>query len=257
MERRELRAFFGRFAVTHLNSVQLLALLYSLASPEAAALVSENLLEEMGLEKRSGRIRSSCWTSCTVLGFSQPEIDRLVAEAAEIRRQFAASPLRHPTLRAESLAILLETLTFETFLSRASDGVAEALQQHYGLPREAVKWFTLHGEVDVRHAEEGRRVVERFVSWYGFGLEEVNSIARTTFARNVVLQRYFPRKELRAAATRARVDSVEIRPLHIPFDLPFVHAQHHRDGSDTVIVRVRGDGVIGYGETATTAVRHG
>ena len=47
MTQEELRRFFHHFIVTHLNSVQILSFLLSVAPTDASDLVKENLLEEM------------------------------------------------------------------------------------------------------------------------------------------------------------------------------------------------------------------
>ena len=47
----EMQAFFHRFIVTHLNSVQILAFLTSIAPPQVTEAIRENLLEEMGFEE--------------------------------------------------------------------------------------------------------------------------------------------------------------------------------------------------------------
>ncbi len=250
MREPELKAFFRRFVVTHFGSVQILSFLYSLAPPAASDLVAENLREEMGLEEAERSHPELVLEVARGIGFSESEIERLVAETADVRRQFISAPLPYGTLREQGLAMLLETLAFESFLSRFSDAVAESLTAHYGLSAESVRWFTLHGEVDVRHAEEGRRVVERYIAFYRFDANAVAAIVRTTFARNVVLERYFPAGPGEGGTPgRAGIESIEIMPLRIPFNRTFEHAQMRRSSSDAVVVRVRdGDGVSGYGE---------
>ena len=99
----------------------------------------------------------------------------------------------------------------------------------------------------MRHAEEGRRVVEGYVAAYYSDPQEVEAIAQRTFARNVVLARYFPNGP--RSARRAGITSVDVHPLHIPFHQAFAHARMDRDASDAVLVRVTGkDGSYGYGE---------
>ena len=250
MPRQVLHTFARRFIITHLNSVQVLSFLHALAPPDASDLVWENLLEEMGMEEGEQAHPDLLLDLARGLEFDASQIARLVAEAQEARRQFASATLSYPTLRGLGLSILLETLTFEAFLSRASDGLAEALAGHYGLSAEAVRWFTLHGEVDIRHAEEGKRVVERFIAFHRFGQAEVEETLRKTFARNVVLERYFPGGAGSPhVAVRSRVESIDILPLRIPFRSSFDHSRASRAASDAVVVRVNGrDGTRGYGE---------
>ena len=250
MTREELRKFFRRFIVTHLNSVQILSLLLSLAPRDAASLVRENLLEEMGMVEGEKAHPEMLMDLAQGLGFSAGDILLLSAEADEARRVFASTIMPHRTLRDLGLSILLETVTFEAFLSRVSDQIAEALTNHYKLSADEVNWFTLHGEVDIRHAEEGKQVVRTYLSDYRFSESEVERIVRDTFAKNVVLNRYFP-DESPSSLLRGpiRLASVEILPLSIPFARSFEHATMSRATSDAVIVRVTGhDGIRGYGE---------
>lgn len=250
MTREELRKFFRHFIVTHLNSVQVLSFLLSVAPGDAVGLVRENLLEEMGLEEAEKSHPDMLIDLAKGLGFSRGDILQLSAEADEVRRTFASNTVPHKTLRDLGLSILLETVTFETFLSRFSDGVAEALTNHYQLSPDDVRWFTLHGEVDIRHAEEGKQVVRTYISYYRFSESEVEHIVRSTFAKNVVLNRYFPDDSPSSlSAGPLRLALVEIMPLKIPFAHSFEHATMSRTASDSVIVRVTDhDGVRGYGE---------
>ena len=250
MTRKELNKFFCNFIPTHLSSVQILALLFSLAPTGASELVRGNLLEEMGLEEGEKAHPDMLIDLAQGLGFSEQEIRRLSAAADESRRAFASAPMPQKTLRDMGLAILLETVAFEGFLSRVSDQLAEALTSHYYLSVDAVKWFTLHGEVDVRHAEEGRQVVRTYISHYRFSESEVERIVASTLANNVVLNRYFPDDSSSSTISGPlRLKSVEILPLSIPFARSFEHATISRAASDAVIVRITGgDGVRGYGE---------
>ena len=251
----ELRAFFRSFIVTHLNSVQILSFLFSVAPRDPSDLVKENLLEEMGLEGSEKSHPDMLIDLARGLGFSQPDLLGLSAEAGEVRRTFSSSEVPYGSLRDLGLSILLETVAFEFFLSRVSDRIAESMTSHYGLSAEAVQWFTLHGEVDVRHAEEGRQTILSYASHYRFKPEEFEGIARKTFAENVVLNRYFPRGS-RPEPTRepSEIETLEILPLRIPFTQAFVHSRTSRSQSDSVIVRLRGrDGLTGYGEALPRA----
>ena len=250
MTRQELLKFFRNFIPTHLSSVQILAFLFSLAPGEAFELVRGNLLEEMGLEEGDKAHPDMLIDLAQGLGFSEQEVRRLSGVADESRRAFASAPMPQKTLRDMGLSILLETVAFESFLSRVSDQIGEALTGHYHLSSDAVKWFTLHGEVDVRHAEEGKQVVRTYISHYRFSESEVERIVGTTFAKNVVLSRYFPDDSPSLSlAGPLRLKSVEILPMCIPFAQSFEHATMSRSSSDAVIVRVTGsDGVRGFGE---------
>ena len=245
-----VRAFFRSFIVTHLNSVQILSFLFSVAPRDPLDLVKENLLEEMGLEGSEKSHPDMLIDLARGLGFSQQDILGLSAEADEVRRTFSSSKVPYGSLRDLGLSILLETVAFEFFLSRVSDRIAESMTSHYGLSAEAVQWFTLHGEIDVRHAEEGRQTILRYASYYRFRPEEFEGIARKTFAGNVVLNRYFPSGSRSVPRPEpSGIETLEILPLHIPFTQAFVHSKTSRSQSDSVIVRLRGrDGLTGYGE---------
>ena len=141
-------------------------------------------------------------------------------------------------------------MAFEFFLSRVSDSIANAMTGHYGLSAEAMQWFTLHGELDVRHAEEGRQTILGYASYFRFRPEEFERIARKTFVGNVVLNRYFPSgSRSKPKAEPSGIETLEILPMHIPFTQAFVHSKTSRSNSDSVIVRLKGsDGLTGYGE---------
>ena len=255
MSREEVRAFFRSFIVTHLNSVQILAFLFSMAPRGASDLVRENLLEEMGLEESEKAHPDMLIDLAQGLGFSQQDVLRLSAEADEVRRNFSSSRVLYASLRDLGLSMLLETVAFESFLSRVSDRIAESLTTHYGLSDEAVQWFTLHGELDVRHAEEGRQTILGYASHYRFRHDEFEKIASKTFAENVVLNRYFPSgSRLNPKPEPSGIEAIEILPLRIPFTQAFVHSQTSRATSDSVIVRLKGsDGLTGYGEALPRA----
>ena len=255
MSKEEVRAFFRSFIATHLNSVQILAFLFSMAPRGSSDLVRENLLEEMGLEESEKAHPDMLIDLAMGLGFSQQDVLRLSAEADETRRSFSSAPVPYASLRDLGLSMLLETVAFEFFLSRVSDRIAESLTSNYGLPAEAVQWFTLHGEVDVRHAEEGRQTILGYASYYRFRPDEFEKIARKTFAENVILNRYFPSgSRLNPKPELSRIETIEILPMRIPFTQAFVHSQTSRATSDSVIVRLKGsDGLTGYGEALPRA----
>ena len=213
-------------------------------------MVKENLLEEMGLEESEKSHPDMLIDLAQGLGFSQPDILQLSAEADEVRRSFSSSKVPYDSLRDLGLSILLETVAFEFFLSRVSDSIANAMTGHYGLSAEAVQWFTLHGELDVRHAEEGRQTILGYASYFRFRPEEFERIARKTFVGNVVLNRYFPSgSRSKPKAEPSGIETLEILPMHIPFTQAFVHSKTSRSNSDSVIVRLKGsDGLTGYGE---------
>ena len=236
MTRDDMQAFFRRFIVTHLNSVQILAFLTSIAPPQVMAAITENLLEEMGFEESEKSHPELVEDLARGLGYSEQDLIRIHAEADEARRAFISSPVPYPTMREFGLAVLLENVAFEYFLSRFSDGMAQALTTHYGLTTDAVMWFTLHGEVDIRHAEEGQEAILGYASHYRFAPEEFEQIARRTFAENVVLNRYFPPGSDAAPRQGARgIRAIDILPLRIPFRQAFTHSTMSRVESDAIV----------------------
>lgn len=251
MPRDDMQAFFRRFLVTHLNSVQILAFLTSIAPPQVMEAIKENLLEEMGFEESEKSHPELVEDLARGLGYTDQDLIRVHAEADEARREFISSPIPYPTTREFGLAVLLENVAFEYFLSRFSDGMAGALTTHYGLTPEAVTWFTLHGEVDIRHAEEGQQAILGYASHYHFSPEEFEQIARRTFAENVVLNRYFPpESDAPSRHGTSTIRAIDILPLRIPFQHAFTHSTMSRAESDAIVVRVHGaDGVTGYGES--------
>ena len=250
MALEDLREFFRNFIVTHLNSVQILSFLFAVAPRDPSDMVKGNLMEEMGLEEGEKSHPEMLIDLARGVGFSEADVIRLNAEADEARREFGLERVPYESLRDLGLSMLLETVAFELFLSRASDRIAESMTGHYGLSTETVQWFTLHGEVDVRHAEEGKRTLQGYISYYGFRPDDVERILSKTFERNVVLKRYFP---LGSKPTQrpgpSSIVSLEVFPLHIPFNRAFVHSKTSRSTSDSVVVRLTGsDGARGYGE---------
>ena len=247
----EMQAFFHRFIVTHLNSVQILAFLTSIAPPQVTEAIRENLLEEMGFEESEKSHPELVEDLARGLGYSDQDLIRVHAEADDARRAFITAPIPYPTMREFGLAVLLENVAFEYFLSRFSDGMAQSLVNNYALTPEAAMWFTLHGEVDIRHAEEGQQAILGYASHYRFPPDEFEQIAHSTFAENVVLNRYFPPGAAPAPRpTPSRIAAVDILPLRIPFRQAFTHSTMSRAESDAIVVRVTGaDGLTGYGES--------
>ena len=250
MALEDLRDFFQNFIVTHLNSVQILSFLFAVAPRDPSDMVKGNLMEEMGLEEGEKSHPEMLIDLARGGGFSEADVIRLNAEADEARREFGSERVPYESLRELGLSMLLETVAFELFLSRASDRIAESMTRHYGLSAETVQWFTLHGEVDVRHAEEGKRTLQGYISYYRFRPDEVEGILSKTFVRNVVLKRYFPLGSMQTQRSGpSRIASLEVFPLHIPFNRAFVHSKTSRSTSDSVVVRLTGsDGLRAYGE---------
>ena len=184
-------AFVENVARAHLRSPQLLAFLYALAPPAAAADLRHNLLEELGLEDEGGRAHPDLLHDLLAgagLRHRQAEIDK---QADDDLRRVVAEPLLYGTLREVGLAALTEIVAFEFMLSRIAGRLARALATHHGLPAAALVWFTHHSEVDVGHAEQGLNDLEAYVRYYELTDDEALTIVEMTLRENVFLRRYW------------------------------------------------------------------
>jgi L-Ala-D/L-Glu epimerase len=189
-------------------------------------------------------------------GFSEKEIECLVDDARRQVALFCATRVPVATLRELCLSVLLETMSFEFMLSRCSSQIAAALSRHYSIPDPALRWFELHSEVDIRHAEEGLTVIQDYLQFHQIADDLFSRIARLTLGDNVFGRHYFPpsskqRTRTKVAPARSkRIESVNIYQLRIPFQQAFSHALHSREESDAVIVKVTDtDGRSGFGES--------
>jgi muconate cycloisomerase len=238
---------------THYLSAHIVALCFAALPSDAAALLRENLLEEMGHGDEPPH-SALLVKLAEGIGCSQTEVDQLIAEARRRVSEFCAARVGLPTLREICLAVLLETLSFEFMLSRSSGKIAAALSEHYHIPKAALSWFELHSEVDIRHAEEALTVIADYLAFHQISDASFDLIQRATLDR-VFNRHYFPARE-RAFALPAKlqsrskqIDSIAIYRLRIPFHQAFHHATQSREESDAVIVRVKDDqGRTGYGE---------
>src|SRR5436309_12482969 len=147
--------FIENVVRAHLRSPQLLAFLYALAPPAAAADLQHNLLEELGLEEESARPHPDLLRDLLAGAGLGCRLPILEAQADEDLRRIVVDPLLFGTLREVGLAALTEIVAFEYMLARVSGRVARMLAAHRGLPAPALEWFTHHSEVDIRHAEQG------------------------------------------------------------------------------------------------------
>ncbi len=97
---------------------------------------------------------------------TEREIDELIVDARRRVATFCATRVPVATLRELCLSVLLETMSFEFMLSRCSSEIAAALMNLYGFAKPALRWFELHSEVDIRHAEEGVSVVRDYLAFH-------------------------------------------------------------------------------------------
>jgi muconate cycloisomerase len=249
-----VREFARNVFRTHYLSAHIVALCFAALPSNAAALLKENLLEEMGRSEDEPPHSTLLLKLAEGIGCTPDEIDRLIADARRQVSEFCATRVGLPTLREICLAVLLETLSFEFMLSRCSRKIATALRQQYAIPIAALSWFELHSEVDIRHAEEGLTVIADYLAFHQISDATFELIQRAVLSK-VFTKHYFPARE-RAFALPAkteslakRIEAMTIYQLRIPFHQAFRHAAQSREESDAVIVRIEdGAGQSGYGE---------
>jgi L-Ala-D/L-Glu epimerase len=294
----ELRDFLGNVVRTHYLSPHVLAFVYGLAPGPAATPLLANLREELGdadgAEAHPGLLR----TLMAGAEFTPAETDVALAGAQERVRVLCARPLPFRAMREVGLAILLEMLAFEYFLAHHAGRVAAALADHYRLPPASLRWFDLHAEVDLRHAEEGLAIVEGYLAFHQLDEAAFARLTDVAFAVNPIVRAYFPAaagapaaatvsrsnpiatpspSPVRIAVTApssvsvavtapshpppatahlprqlpppARIETLDIFQLSIPFVHDVAHARATRAASDAVVVRLRdAEGHVGYGE---------
>ncbi len=250
-----VREFLRNVFRTHYLSAHIVALCFAALPAGAAASLKENLLEEMGRSETEKPHSALLVDMARGLGFSESEIDGLIADARERVALFCAARVPAATLRELCLGVLLETMSFEFMLSRCSSEIAAALTKHYSIPAAALAWFALHSEVDIRHAEEGLAVVQDYLGFHQIADDLFRRIARAGLGENMFARHYFPARSrlimnLRAPGEKhRRVESLTIYRLRIPFHQAFRHVLQSREESDAVIVKVRdADGRAGFGE---------
>jgi pyrroloquinoline quinone (PQQ) biosynthesis protein C len=254
-EAGEVREFICDVFRTHYLSSHIVALCFASLPSEAAALLKENLLEELGRSEKEKPHSALLVELARGTGFSEKEIESLMDDARKKVALFCATRVPAATLRELCLSVLLETMSFEFMLSRCSSRIADALSRHYAISKPALRWFELHSEVDIRHAEEGLAVIQDYVGFHQISEDLFRRIARLTLGDNVFGRHYFPpssRHRVRSKAAPGqskRVDSMTIYQLRIPFHQTFSHALQSREESDAVIVKViDSDGHSGFGE---------
>jgi L-Ala-D/L-Glu epimerase len=250
------REFLRNVFRTHFLSSHILALCFASLPSTAAEMLRENLLEEMGRSDAEKPHSALLLELARGVGFSQSEIDGLIADARRRLAVFCATRVPASTLRELCLAVLLETMSFESMLSRCSSEIAAALSHHYGFAKPALHWFALHSEVDVRHAEEGVTVIQDYLSFHQAPDDLFERIASLTLGDNLFARHYFPADSKQRTRTRSapanmrRIEAITIYRLRIPFHQTFRHALHNREESDAVIVKViDSDGRSGFGES--------
>jgi muconate cycloisomerase len=250
------REFIRNVFRTHYLSAHIVALCFASLPSQAADLLKQNLLEEMGRSEDEKPHSALLLDLARGVGFGANEIEALIADARRRVAVFCATRVPVATLRELCLSVLLETMSFEFMLSRCSREIAAALTNRYGFAKPALRWFELHSEVDIRHAEEGVTVVQDYLAFHRISDDLFAQIARFTLGDNLFVRHYFPpgsrqRRRAKAASKRAQgIESISIYSLRIPFHQSFHHALKSREESDAVIVKVTGgDGRSGYGES--------
>lgn len=251
-----VREFFRNLFRTHYLSSHIVALCFASLPSGSSESLKENLLEEMGRSENQPPHAALLLEMARRLNFSPAEIDGLIDDARQRVALFSAARLPAATLRELCLSVLLETMSFEFMLSRCSGEIAAALKERYAIDASALRWFELHSEVDIRHAEEGLTVVRDYLEFHQIADDLFERIAGATLGESVFRRHYFPLKSRQLARIKAApaktkpIQSLAIYRMRIPFHQAFRHALKSREESDAVIVKVTGgDGRIGFGES--------
>ena len=250
------REFIRNVFRTHYLSSHIVALCFAALPSDAAELLKENLMEEMGRSADEKPHAALLLELARGVGFAESEIDQLIADARQRVANFCATRVPVATLRELCLSVLLETMSFEFMLSRRSSEIAAALADRYNFTKPALHWFELHSEVDIRHAEEGVTVVQDYLAFHHISDDLFEQIAHFTLGDKLFVRHYFPPTSRQRTRTRIapaqshRVQSINVYQLRIPFHQSFHHALQSREESDAVIVKITGsDGRSGYGES--------
>ena len=121
------------------------------------------VLDEMGKTEISPQSHYDCYFFLTdALGIPREEMGRpedLLPNSLLVMHAWTKSALEFS---------LLELIASHNFVNDHSNTIAyprlcKALMEHYGLSREAVTWFDLHGEVDKEHGAMSRYVLETII----------------------------------------------------------------------------------------------
>lgn len=201
--RNEYDRFLCNVVRTHLKSPQILAFLYAVAPPAAAASLAHNMLEELGIEEESGVAHPSLLRDLAQgagLAGLLPELER---GSQEDLRRTISDPILYGTLKEVGLAALVEVVAFEFMLSRVASRIATALARHRGLSAGALSWFTHHSEVDIRHAEQGLDNLLSYVQYYELSDQDAMTICEMSLRENVFIKRYFGEKAVARALERS------------------------------------------------------
>jgi hypothetical protein len=188
---------------THVNSPQLLAFLYAVAPPTAAANIKANMLEELGIAQAYGVAHPTLLSQLLQGAGIIDRLEECRSFADATMRQQLCEPMLYATIMELGLAALVEVTGFEYLLSRVADQIAEALTRHHHLDAATVEWFTHHGAVDIGHAEAGLNNIGRYVEHYGIDPLDAETIVAIALRENVFAKRYLAGVALSLTAERA------------------------------------------------------
>ena len=189
------RSEYDRFVLnvvrTHAKSPQLLAFLFALAPPAAAANVRANMLEELGVAEGDSDAHPALLEQLLLGAGLGDRLAECRALADSDMRRLVTAPLLYETLVQLGLSASIEVTAFEYMLARVADRIATALAAHRGLSSHALEWFTRHGEVDVGHAEVGLRNLDSYLDYYSVDTNDATTILEITTRENIFIKRYF------------------------------------------------------------------
>lgn len=98
---------------THYLSSHIIALCFASLPSAAAEMLKENLLEEMGRSESEPPHSALLMEMARVIGFTDDEVNQLIADARRRVALVCASRVPVATLRELCLSVLLETMSFE------------------------------------------------------------------------------------------------------------------------------------------------
>ncbi len=131
--------------------------------PDIVALLGEGVMDEMGKTEISPvNHYDPYWKLIDALGIPRAEVgqsDQLLPHSVLTMYVWSTTALNFSLLELLSS----HNLVNDTVNVHAYPKLCEALTSHYGLSRDAVEWFDLHGEVDVEHGKRSTEVIEKIV----------------------------------------------------------------------------------------------
>lgn len=124
--------------------------------------VRRRLLENLAEEERADAPHADLWLGFAEgLGLSRQDV---VGGPTLEQTEWAVEMVRSITRDGSFLEGTAALWAYEAQVPEVAVRKAEGLRKHYGLAKpEALRYFTVHAEVDVDHARQGREILEEHV----------------------------------------------------------------------------------------------